>query len=495
MARAAPSLGRATMASAAVDLVLAAATLLTTPVLVRALGTERYGVLGLVTVLASQLSMLQLGVGPALVRRLGEARGRGDGAAVRGALRAGAVLAVSSALAALGLALLLAPRAWTHAFQASAPVLRESLGAVPATAVLLGLQPLLAVALAALTGLERFAFLNGARLLHGTARLLAGVAAAAGGAGLDAVLLAQAATDVVMIAVAALAARAPAGSAPSLAWRQAAAGLLALGVPLSAAGVVAALLADGDKIALGALRSVADVAYYAVPANVVARLGALAGMTSVFLIPRLAATAAAGDTAEAARLAGRATRLGLCVTIVATAPLVAWAPELLTWWLGAAFAAESAPAARVLLVGLVANVSVYGAHAAIRARAHALTLAILYAVELPLFALLLWRLVGRWGVTGAALAWSIRVVLDAAAQHVLARRALGAPIVAPLLPILATLLLAGFAAACHLAGGAGMAMRAAVAAALALAALALLPAPDRDSLRRALWLPSSRGVV
>lgn len=495
MSRAAPSLGRATLASAGVDVALAVTALVTTPLLVRALGTERYGVLGLVTVLASQLSMLQLGVGPALVRIVAEARGRGDAAAVRGTLRAGVLLAVASAIAVAALALVLAPRWWSRALTASAPVLDEALGAVPATAALLALQPILAMVLAALTGLERYGFLNAARLAHGIARVLVGVAVARRGLGLDAVLVAQAVTDLLMIGVAAVAAQRGPTVAAALPWRRAARTLLGLGLPLSAAGVVASLLADGDKLALGSLRAVSEVAYYAIPANIVARLAALAGMTSVFLIPRLAVTAAAGDGQEAARLAGRATRLGLCVTIVATAPLVALAPELLAWWLGPAFATESALASRILLVGLVANVSVYGAHAAIRARAPALTLAVLYGLELPLFALALWLLVGRWGVTGAAFAWSIRVVFDAVAQHLLARRALGAPIVSAALPVVATLLLAAFAVACHLAGASVLVLRALVGLTLSAGALAVLPAPDRDSLRRALGLLPSRPVA
>ena len=195
MSRASPSLGRATLTSAAVDVVLAVTALVTTPLLVRSLGTERYGVLGLVTVLASQLSMLQLGVGPALVRLVAEARGRGDAAAVRGTLRAGVLLAVASAGAVAALAAVLAParvESRPHRVGARAP---EALGAVPATAALLALQPILAMVLASLTGLERYSFLNGARLVHGTARALAGVAVAWRGFGLDGVLAAQAVTD------------------------------------------------------------------------------------------------------------------------------------------------------------------------------------------------------------------------------------------------------------------------------------------------------------
>lgn len=491
-----PSLGRATVVSAVVDGTLAVVAIGVTPLLIRLLGTEPYGVVGLVTVLGTQLSTLQLGVGPALLRALGEARGRNDAPAVRATLRAGALLGALSALAVGSLALVVAPSAWTDAFATSSAVRQQALAAVPATAVLLALQPVLAVVFSSLSGLERFALLNGLRLAHGLARAASAAAAAWYGGGLVGVLLVQAAVDATLVLAASLAARHlhPAADQPA-SVRAAATRLLRLGLPLSAAGIAATLLLDGDKIALGTLRSVAEVAYYTVPAGVVGRLGSFAGMACIFLVPRLASAAAAGQTGEAARLAGRATRLGLCLTAAAAAPLAAVTPELLSLWLGPAFAERATPAARVMLVGLAIQVSVYGAHAAIRARAHAATLAVVYALELPVFAAALFLLVRPWGVTGAALAWSVRLAVDAALQHLIARRSLGVPVVPPALPALAAAAIAALALACHALGEAAPVARLAAGLMAAAVALMLLPGEDRDALRRAVWLAPDRGAA
>ena len=490
------SIGRATFVSAVVDGVLAVVGLAVTPLLVRHLGTEPYGVIGLVTVLSTQLSTLQLGVGPALLRALGEARGRDDAAALRATLKAGALLSALSALVIGGAAWALAPRAWSDAFATSAEVRPQALAAVPATALLLALQPLLAVLYASLSGLERFPLLNAIRLVHGLVRSVLGAIVAVRGGGLVGVLLAQAAADALAVAVVPLLFRAalPTGTGHA-SLRLAASHILRLGVPLSVAGIASGLLLDGDKIALGTLRSVAEVAYYTVPLGVVGRLGSFAGTACIFLVPRLAAAAAAGRTEESARLAARATRLGLCLTAAAAAPLVAIAPEQLAMWLGPAFAERSAAAARVLLVGLAVQASIYGAHAAIRARAHASTLAVVYALELPVFALLLFLLVRPWGVIGAAFAWALRLVLDAALQHALARRSLGARVVPLARPALAVGALALFALACHAAGAHAPALRLAGGLALSAGALALLPADDRESLLRALWLAPTRGAA
>jgi O-antigen/teichoic acid export membrane protein len=489
------SIGRATFVSGVVDGVLALVGLAVTPLLVRHLGTEPYGVIGLVTVLSTQLATLQLGVGPALLRALGEARGRADAPSLRAALQAGALLSAASALVIGGVALVLAPRAWNDAFATSAAVRPQALAAVPATALLLALQPLLAVLYASLSGLERFPLLNAIRLAHGLARAVVGALAAVRGGGLVGVLLAQAAADAVAIAIAPLVLRASAPHAETAPLRAAARHLLRLGVPLSVAGIASGLLLDGDKLALGTLRSVAEVAYYTVPLGVVGRLGSFAGTACIFLVPRLAAAAAAGRGEESAQLAARATRLGLCLTAAAAAPLIAWAPELLSLWLGPAFSERAAPAARVLLVGLAVQASIYGAHAAIRARAPASTLAIVYALELPVFVLILYALVRPWGVVGAAFAWTVRLALDAALQHALARRSLGTRVTSAALPVLAVGALTLLALACHAAGPRLPGLRLAAGVAAAAGALVLLPAGDRDSLRRALWLAPTRGTA
>jgi hypothetical protein len=170
-------------------------------------------------------------------------------------------------------------------------------------------------------------------------------------------------------------------------------------------------------------------------------------------------------------------------------------PELLALWLGPAFAARATPAARVMLVGLAIQVSVYGAHAAIRARAHASTLAAVYALELPVFAAALFLLVRPWGVTGAALAWTVRLAVDAALQHLIARRSLGVPVVPLALPALAAAVLAALALACHALGDAVPVARLAAGLAASAVALLLLPGEDRDALRRALWLAPDRGAA
>ena len=483
-------LAQATFFSALVDGALAVATLATTPYLVRCLGPEPYGILGMVGVIAGQLSMLQLGIGAATMRRVAECRGRQDVSQQADTLRAAWALGLASAALVATAFVVVFPWAWDEAFKATEGVLHEARSSLFAAAAVVAAQPLLVVLHAVLSGEERFHSATSLRLLHGLARMGAAVAVAGAGGRPAAVLAAQAATDWLAVAVGRMWAwRGRAPAAPSSSLFAAIKGLLFLGIPFAVAGLFAGLLADAEKLALGMARSIEEFAYYSVPFNAVFRLSAVAGMLAVFLMPRLAAAAAGGDWDGAARLVRRVARMTIAGMTVIVAPLIALAPELLHWWLGAAFAESARLSTRILLLGLLVNTMAYAAHAVVRARSHPSSLALLYGLELPLHVAVVSLLVRSAGIAGAALAWTLRVCLDAAAQQVLAWRALRRPILEWRLLAPFPLLLALLALCERFGPWEGLALRAGCGLALGVLTLGLvLSRQDWELVRGALPL-------
>lgn len=443
------SLGQATLAWIGVDGTLAVASILTTPYLVHRLGTEPYGILAMLSVLAGQLGVLHLGVGPAATRRIAEARGQDGGDAHGAVLWATALLGLAAALLVGSAFLTVAPWAWTHRFHGSDAVTALALGAMAPSAIVVGAQPLLAAVAGGLAGEERFAALSVWRLGHGLGRQAAAVAVVFAGGGAREVLWAHAGVDGVAIAVGF--ALWP-GLRGSVSWprlRHALAGLLSVGVPFAGAGLIASLLSDAEKLAVSMARSIEDFTYYTVPFNAVFRLTMFAGALSNVLFPRLASVAAAGDRAGARELVRRGTRLSVASMSLVLAPLIAIAPELLGLWLGPDFAQRSTRPVRILLVALLANTASFSYNAAIRARARPAVLSGLYAAELPLHLLTVFVLVRAGGITGAALAWGVRVLADLAGHRFLTSRAFEAP-VGGLTAISAALgALAAFALSCE----------------------------------------------
>lgn len=481
------SLARTTLASLVADAVLAVVTVAAIPYLVRHLGAERYGIFGLISVIAGQLVGLHLGIGWAATRRLAETRARGEpGATLRGVL----LLALGSSLLVAAAFAVLATLAWTRAFRGSADVLQAAVATVPAGVLIAGLQPALQAVHGILYGQERFSMVVGLRLGHGIVRLAAPVAAVALGGGVLAALWSQAGADLLAASSMAVVILHGAERRPAAALAGEIRLLAAIGVPFAVAGVFAALLADVEKLAIGMARSVEDFTYYSVPFNATLRLSVFAVALASVLASRLSSLKAAGDMAGAVGLARRARRISVAAMTLVVAPVVAVVPELLTLWLGPDFARRSTLLTRVLLVALLPRTISYITESVLRATARPVAFTVLYGLELPLHLVAVYLLVRAAGVQGAAIAWMLRVVLDAAAQWVMAGRALGAALGGALEALGAPLALGLLAAACQALDGAAPAwLRLAAGVALGAAFVGRSLSREDWSIFRRMLLP------
>jgi O-antigen/teichoic acid export membrane protein len=107
--------------------------------------------------------------------------------------------------------------------------------------------------------------------------------------------------------------------------------------------------------------------------------------------------------------------------------ITAFAHDILQLWLGADFARESTPVLQILAVGLLVNSMVQVQYALVHALGRPDLTAKFHLVQLPIHGFLLWWLVGVWGTTGAALAQSIRLGLEALLLLVAACRLVSLP--------------------------------------------------------------------
>jgi O-antigen/teichoic acid export membrane protein len=480
-------LGRAATATVAVDIGLAFTNIFATRFLVHRLGPEPYGILGVVTVLSGQLLLLQFGIGPALTRRLSEARGRGDVEEAARTRRAGFSLGLASAALLALTFVTFAPAAWERGFKATPAVMEQALQSISLAAAVVAAQPMITALYGTLLGDERFFVATTCRFVHGIARLTFPVLFVVFGGGVRGVLLGQLIIDWTLVVVWRTTFRR--GAVYDRAKRVATArGLLGLGVPFALAAFVAAALYDGEKIGVSVFRSLEEFTYYAVPFNAAVRFTLFGVALSTFLVPRLTAVLVAERNDEGARLAAQATRTAAAATSFVLAPVMAVVPELLGLWLGPAFAAQSTVSTRLILLGVVVLACYSGAASVVRARQKPMTLLWLYLAELPFFAVFVVALVPRFGIAGAGAAWLLRVVLDAGAQVVLARRTLGVSASPPIV-VAAPVLLGAFLLGIHSMPGAfPLAARGAAGLAVGLGlALVLLTREDRAAVRRALW--------
>ena len=132
--------------------------------------------------------------------------------------------------------------------------------------------------------------------------------------------------------------------------------LAASGLWMTVASVVGALIAVSDRLVISSMLSVAAVAYYATPQELITKLMVVPMAFGTVMFPAFSALAEsnrAGQTRLFSKTIFHVYLTLFPITIVGAA----FAPELLRIWLGEDFARESAPVARlfcggVLLLGL-----------------------------------------------------------------------------------------------------------------------------------------------
>lgn len=179
---------------------------------------------------------------------------------------------------------------------------------------------------------------------------------------------------------------------------------------LSISNIIGPLLVYGDRFYLAATVPAASIAYYTVPFDTAFRATTLplAGLNTVF--PALSHAGAQGISRRA------------LVNFASHALMVFWLPplvlailcsrELLSLWLGGGFASVASQLFQVLCAGVLLNGAAHLPLALLHAEGRSDVTAKFHLLELPIYGASVVCLVSRFGVLGAAMAWSGRVALD-----------------------------------------------------------------------------------
>jgi O-antigen/teichoic acid export membrane protein len=200
------------------------------------------------------------------------------------------------------------------------------------------------------------------------------------------------------------------------------------GGALLISGVAALLLINFEKLALSRLVSVRTLAYYSVAFTFANIATLFSGSMTQSLVPAFSQLTAPEKRDEFNTLFSRGLRLNLVVLLPAIMLLFVVARPFFTIWAGPEFGAESTVPFYILLLGLCFNILAYLPYSSILAVGRADIFAKLYWVELVLYIILVIWLVSSYGIIGAATAWSIRVVFDAFVIMWFARKVAGIPL-------------------------------------------------------------------
>ena len=386
-----------------------AVSLITLPIYLEAIGEARYGVLAVAWLLLGYFGLFDLGLGRATAQRIAALR---DDMNCDRAKTLWTAAGLNLGFGAVG-GLIIWPLAYYYfwAVMAVEEQLRdEMLGAVFWMALALPLSTLISVLNGALIGRERFLQFN---IINTIGTVFFQLAP------LTVVLIWG--PDLRLILPAALAARSL--TLILLLWRclrhvsdglfvrpdrAEAMTLLRFGGWVTVSSIIGPMMVILDRFIIGALLGAKAVAYYSVPFQLASQSTVFAGAMSGALFPRLANVTRSEEQ-----------RLGLSaikVLAAAMSPImmvaILMAQPFLGWWISPDLATQAGPVAHILLLGFWFNGMAYIPFTMLQASGRPDLVAKCHMVEIVPYFLLLYFGMNHFGLAGAAMAFSIRVVAD-----------------------------------------------------------------------------------
>jgi O-antigen/teichoic acid export membrane protein len=204
--------------------------------------------------------------------------------------------------------------------------------------------------------------------------------------------------------------------------------LLGFGSWMTVSNIAVSLMTHINRFVIRTLRQIGEGAYYLIPEEIVVRLLMFPRAWIDVLFPAFV-TSFHNSEDDPAELFDRGTIVLALVTFPICMLVAVFAPDVFAVWLpdGEVFAAKSAFVIRCLSIGVfvhgLARVSWFFVQAAGRPDLSAK----LHLVEVPLYLLAAYAMIGPYGVDGAALVWSLRCGIDFLLLLLLAVRLLPHP--------------------------------------------------------------------
>jgi O-antigen/teichoic acid export membrane protein len=397
------------------------AALFSIPILVATLGAERFGILTLAWMVIGYFSLFDLGLGRALTKLVAEKLGAGQAKAIPPLVWAAMSLMLALGLTAALIVILISPWLTQSALKIPHALQEETLRSF----YLLALSIPVVISTAGLRGIleaqQRFGMVNALRIPMGLLTFLGPL------------LVLPFSHSLVAITAVLVAFRVVAWLAhlllcfkvmPTLRTnvsirRRDIRPLLHLGGWMTVTNIVGPLMVYLDRFLIGSLVSMAAVAYYVTPYEVVTKFLLIPGALVAVLFPAFSASFAS-DQKHAAALFQRGVKYTFLILFPLILATITFAHEGLGLWLNSAFATNGTKVLQWLAVGVFLNSLANIPFAFIQGAGRPDLTAKLHLIELPFYLLTLWWLLHTWGIVGAAVAWVARAAIDALALFVLA---------------------------------------------------------------------------
>jgi O-antigen/teichoic acid export membrane protein len=383
------------------------------PMLIRHIGTDRFGILTIAWMVVGYFSLFDLGLGRAMTNLVAQSLGGNRQNELPAIVwTANGVMAVMGIVGAFALA-------------AVSPLLTYSVLKIPPSLqaetlhslLLLSASVPLVISTAGFRGIleaqQKFALLNIAKIPMGVATYLAPVAVLPFTNSLTALIGALVIARIIfLVAFIGLALREMPALRHKFAFDRALLRpLFSFGGWMTVSNIVSPLMVYVDRFLIGSLLSITAVAYYATPYEVTTKLLIVPGALVGVLFPAFS-TAMASDRLRGAMLYRRAVKYVGLFLFPLSFILIVFGQNLLQLWLGHEFAVHSTRVLQILSIGVFANGLAFIPFALIQGTGRADITGKLHLLELPFYLATVWVLTKHFGIEGTAIAWTLRMIAD-----------------------------------------------------------------------------------
>jgi len=388
--------------------------LVTVPVVIHFLGTDRFGLFAIILTVFGYFALFDLGLGKAAIKFSAEAMGRGEMNELPRILWTSVGLQMVFGLMGMALMIAVTPFLAERVLKIAPANLAEAKGSL----VMMALSLPFAIVTPAIRGVleagQRFDLVNAVKIPTNALIYLLPIIGAPLGMGVRGIVLLLTVSRAVTVFVWIwLVIRVyPVLKQRVFLPRARLRTLFVFSGWNALSSFVWLFLVSADRFVISRLRGLTAVGYYAAPAEATARMSMLPGSLALTLFPAFSALEGGGETERSKQLLARSMKFMLIFLGPLTAGLIALAGFVLRLWLGAAFAVESRFLLQIMALSFLISALGYVPYSYLQGLGRADLPTKFQIIEAVFFAPLLWFGVKRFGINGAAVACAVRVLLD-----------------------------------------------------------------------------------
>jgi O-antigen/teichoic acid export membrane protein len=384
----------------------------TIPLVVRALGNERFGILALVWVVFGYFGLFDLGLGRTTTKYISDALGRNEPEKLPGYLWTAALLLTAIGLFAALLSFLAAPLIVRRVLNIPDGFIAETILTIQLVGLSLPIMFISSSFRGVLEAAQRFDLVNAVKVPVNVLFYVLPLAGVALGFRLPGIVVLLVASRVMaLIAWGTLSLRV----LPALRTRPAFHGhlvrpLFSFSGWLGLSSILYAVTSSMDRLIIGSLITVEAVTYYSAPYEAINRVGVVPGSLSMVLFPAFSFLDAGGRADKAETLFARSMKFLLLSTGPIFILLMFFAGDFLRLWLGADFAAQSGFVVQVLAAGFLVNTVIAVPNNYLIGIGRVDIAPKYQAFELVAFIAMTWAGAKLWGIKGVAVVSAVRLV-------------------------------------------------------------------------------------